>query len=1247
MPIFQESGSTSPSDIDPKSIAVVGLSCRFPSEASNAESFWEFIKTGKSAYSDASKRWNVDAFHHTVRGRVNTSAAKGAHFLDQDLGAFDAGFFNISHNEAIALDPQQRFMLEITYEAFENAGITLDQLAGSQTGCYVGAYTSDWRETQFRDAESAPLYSINGTGFEFLSDKVSWFYDLKGPSMTIDTACSSSLVALHQACQSLQSGSSNMAIVGGTSLLLNPDVFLYLSNQKFLAQDRRSKSFDAKGDGYGRGEGCAAVILKRVDDAIRDGDPIRAIIRGSGANSDGKTKGITLPSAEAQADLIRRVYRDAGVDMSVTSYVEAHGTGTSAGDPIELRAIAETIGRAHDPDKKVIIGSVKPNIGHLEAAAGLAGLIKSVLALEKAIIPPNILFDTPNPNIPFEKWNLQVPIIPTPWVVRRIRRASVNSFGVGGTNAHVVIDDAENYLLSRGLKHAARIGAPAKQLWKPQPKTSEQKKRLFAISAQDQGGLIRQRQSLAAHLTKIRSTISQEDTYLRNLAYTLGERRSRLPWKSYVIASSIDTLVEGLEKVDPNSLSVRSNQAPRLGFVFTGQGAQWAKMGIELCQYKVFRQSVEAADDYLQSIGAPWSAMEELRKDENESQINLPEFSQPICTVLQIALVDLLTAWNIEPVAMTGHSSGEIAAAYSLGALSKEDAWKVAYWRGILSAQINTHAPDLKGAMLAVGTSEDQANELISKVTKGEINVACVNSDSSVTVSGDVSGIEELQSILQKEGVFERRLKVETAYHSHHMVTISNPYLDAIRDIQTMSSEKGKRMYSSVPGGFVEASELGAVHWVRNLVSPVLFSDAMLELLRPTHSDDLGTGNAVDIVVEVGPHPALGGPVKQILKANNITGVDYRSVISRGKNGVDFALAFAGAMYAQGVAVDMAGVNGDVDDFSAATQTLVNLPPYEWNHTRTFWSESRLNKQYRMREYPRQSLVGAPMPQYGESERLWRGFIRISEEPWIRDHKIQSSILYPAAGFIAMAIEGAFQLADKTREISKFRLRDIQISVAAVVTEDSELEAVLQLRPHLTATRDNSSAWLEFTVSTAASGQDLRQNCSGLLLLQYSSDDHSGPSFETNLENEYTVDQYRQAEATCKTAQSAEKFYENLESLGLGYGPTFRNMRTIHSNNNKHSCCTVEISDPGSMVVSSRLDRPHFIHPATLDAMFHAAFAAKGTMKTAMVPKCIEEIMISADIAFQPGSVFRGYATAEMSGFKDMNSDLHFLDEKL
>ena len=836
-----------------------------------------------------------------------------------------------------------------------------------------------------------------------------------------------------------------------------------------------------------------------------------------------------------------------------------------------------------------------------------------------------------------------------------VRRISVNSFGVGGTNGHVVVDDADNYLLSRGVRTPNGI----KQLLTngdPAALKALHKTRIFLISAQDQDGVIRQYQSLANHLKNIKAelvTPVQQYTYLRNLAFTLGDKRSRLPWKSYVIASSIDQLIQGLENPKPES--TRSTQAPRLGFAFTGQGAQWARMGIDLYQYKIFRESVKHADSYLKSIGAPWSAMDELERDEKESRINLPEFSQPICTVLQIALVDLLASWNIHPASLTGHSSGEIAAAYALGVLSREDALKVAYWRGKLSASLPTIAPSLKGAMLAVGASEQQVNEWIADVTQGEINVACINSGSSVTVSGDVAGIQELQDMLQKKGVFERRLKVETAYHSHHMMAISNAYLSSIQDIKLLVPDNDRLMYSSVPGELVEPSQLNSVHWVRNLLSPVLFLDAMIELIRPSHISDPSSGDSVNVIVEVGPHAALQGPIKQILEANNITGVGYHSVISRGKNNVNMALAFAGAMFAQGVQIETLSVNGDSDSFMDTfhqPRLLTTLPSYSWNHTHSFWNESRLSKQYRMREHPRQSLIGAPTPHYGESERLWRGYLRMSEEPWIRDHQIQSSILYPAAGYIAMAIEGAVQLADKSRVISRLRLRDIQISVAAVMIEDASLEVIVQLRPHLTSTRENSSTWFEFTVSTAASDQDLRQNCCGLILIEYHQG-HGEDAMTLNegyLENKAVLDRYKAAERICQETDSPEQFYDHLGSLGLNYGPTFRNMTEIHSGKGQ-SCCVVEVSDPGSTVISSNTDRPHIIHPATLDAMFHAAFAAtkgkSGQLKAAMVPTSIEELVVSADIPFEPGSRFRGCCDVKSAGFRDISANIHMLNEGL
>ena len=848
----------------------------------------------------------------------------------------------------------------------------------------------------------------------------------------------------------------------------------------------------------------------------------------------------------------------------------------------------------------------------------------------------------------------------------------VQAFGYGGTNAHVVLDDAFHYMAERSLK-GIHFTEPSistdlynipvstegrtknsvnrkKDALKLQ-KTEAKKVRLFVFSAQDQDGLNRQRESFARHLEDYSSRLAgakqSSDLYLRDLAFTLGERRSQLAWKMCMTASSMDELLFGLRDRSSDIPSFRPSSEPTVGFIFTGQGAQWARMGAELNQYRVFRESIEKADEYLRTIlQCTWSAKEEINREAGQSNIDLPAYSQPLCTILQIAFVDLLESWNIIPSVMAGHSSGEIAAAYCLGALTKEDALKVAYYRGLLSSQMKVLSPSLRGAMLAVGASEPQAQSWIDQLSCDDVVVACVNSPSSVTVSGGALGIAELEAMLKQKGVFARKLKVETAYHSPHMDMISAPYLEMMEGVQTQNGRECRNMYSAVTGGPVDPSELGPVNWVRNLVSPVLFYEAIYELLQPTQGDQRITETAVDILLEIGPHSTLQGAINQTMKKHGIKGVDYRSVLSRGKNGIETTLAAAGALFAQGVPVNIGQVNNDTDEaFGEPPHPLVDLPSYCWNHSRTFWAESRISKQYRFREHPRYSLLGAPCSNFGEREQLWRGFQRTSEEPWIRDHKIQTSILYPAAGYIAMAVEAACQIAAKGKVIRDFKFRDIQIIAPAVVTEDSDLECIFQLRPHLAGTRDSYSTWWEFTVSSSVSGQDLRQNCFGLMLIEYQSAEDTGLGFERDMEDQAYKHQYSEAEKLCLTSEDPKDFYRDLASLGLNYGSTFQNIAQIRKGNGQ-SCCAVDISDPGFLEMSGQIDRPHVIHPTNLDAMFHAVFAAfRGHLKEAMVPKSIDELTISADIPFKIGTRFKGFSNAAKHGFRELMADLVMLDE--
>lgn len=496
---------------------------------------------------------------------------RSAHFLEGDIAAFDAPFFSISPAEASGMDPQQRLMMESAYEAIENAGIPMEKLAGSNTSCYVGCFSRDYNEILTHDPETSPVYVSTGNGAAILSNRVSYFFDLKGPSLTVDTACSSSLVALHLACQSLRSGESKAAIVGGTNLIFNPDVMIAMSNVHFLGPDAKCYTYDHRANGYSRGEGIAAIVLKPLEDALRDNDTVRAVIRGSASNQDGRTAGIMLPSRDAQQSLINSAYKSAKCDPSVVGYFEAHGTGTPAGDPLEAGAIGSTLGQHRGPGEELYVGSIKTNIGHLEGTSGLASVIKTVLALEKGAIPPNLNFEKGSESIDFEGWHIRVPTELVPWPIPGVRRASINSFGFGGTNAHIILDDAYHYLKSRGLRGSHRT-SPTPLLLEDTAISngnsviatdspghsgyvsngsddglcvSQKQHRIFIWSTHEEGIA---KDNAVAYAEQLRSRKeADENQFLDDLSYTLCERRSRLPLKCFIVANSIQDLSSKLE----------------------------------------------------------------------------------------------------------------------------------------------------------------------------------------------------------------------------------------------------------------------------------------------------------------------------------------------------------------------------------------------------------------------------------------------------------------------------------------------------------------------------------------------------------------------------------------------------------------------------------------------------------------------------------------------------------------------------
>ena len=612
-----------------ESLAVVGFALKFPQDATSPEKFWDMLTEQRCAMTDfPASRLNINAFYHPDISQRNTLPLRGGHFIQEDLGAFDTTFFSITPTEAAAMDPAQRGLLETAYMAFENAGISLDRANGSNTSVHTGCFTDDYKLQLLKDTEQIPTYAATGASLAMLANRLSWFFNLSGPSMNIDSACSSSGIALDHACQLLRNKDCDMSLVAGCNLTFVSDYTSILTKMGFLSPDSRCYTFDQRANGYARGEGMGVVLLKRLTDAIQDRNTIRAVIRSSGSNQDARTPGITQPSSKAQEHLIRETYRKAGLSMEPTRFVEAHGTGTQIGDTVEMDALGNAFRSHRSLEDPLYVGAVKTNIGHLEGASGLAGLIKAVLVLETGTIVPNTNFEHINKRIDTEHLKVSLPMKCLPWPTDGLRRISVNSFGFGGSNSHVVLDDAFNYLRNHnllGIHCTARTPPkipepelPPKSLnyhqdlsnqddgWKAAVSAFRTPK-LLVFSASDKGGPTRIATQYQEHLVKILGKDIDHEDYVKNLAYTLDSCRSTLLWTSHVILhsfSDIDRLTDKLSRS-----VTRKAKPPSLGFIFTGQGAQWYAMGRELLDFPVFKESVESATAFLRCLGCEWSAI--------------------------------------------------------------------------------------------------------------------------------------------------------------------------------------------------------------------------------------------------------------------------------------------------------------------------------------------------------------------------------------------------------------------------------------------------------------------------------------------------------------------------------------------------------------------------------------------------------------------------------------------------------------
>ncbi|KAF1962478.1 hypothetical protein CC80DRAFT_499849 [Byssothecium circinans] len=1119
-------------------IAIIGLSCRFPGEATTPSRFWDLLKNRGSGFSSSTNRYNAEAFQHAVGhgNRQNVIPTRGGYFLEQDPYVFDAAFFNITAVEAAALDPRQRIAMEVAYEALENAGLPLQKVAGTQTACFMGSSMSDYRDGVSRDFANAPKYHILGVSDEMISNRISHFLDIHGPSATVQTACSSSLVATHLSCQSLRSGESEMAITGGVGLILSIDGTMHLNNLGFLNPEGHSRSFDEKAGGYGRGEGCGVIVLKPLDKAIRDGNTIRAVIRASGVNSDGWTQGVTMPSGEAQAALI-------------------------------------------NTSKHMALGP------------------KQAIQSKRAPFTP----------------------------VAQTRRMSISGFGMGGTNAHVVLE-------REAVSQPGAVTSPTNGVL-----ASRIGSRLFAFSSHDKAGFERVGQALAEHLDKLGPAASSPE-YLADLAHTLATARSGLSWRSTCFAGDVAELRAKLTTQYQHHLGENATRSPskppRIGLVFTGQA------------------SIEESSRFLEEMGCSWDPIAKMSRPQEESKLGIPEISQPICSVLQIALVDELCSCGVRPAKVVGHSSGEITAAYSIGALSHRDALAVAYFRGKASAGLKHRT----GGMMAVGCSREHAKKLITDA-KIPATVACVNSPSNVTVSGDSAHLEALEAVVQEQGLFARRLKVHVAYHSSYMHSCSSEYYASIEDIEfgivsptDDDAQSRPIMVSSVTGAEIDAKELGPYYWIRNLTSPVLFTDAIKELACPDRIEKPKTKD-IDILVEIGPHSTLGGPIEQILTHYGIQNVAYMSALARGKNAIDTTLNLASELFRQGVDVNMSKANGDSNCY-----LLTDLPPYPWNHSEQFRADSRLQRESVSRKAPKRSLLGALMPNMEESVHVWRGFIRLDDEPWLRDHTVGSNTVFPGAGMVSTVLEAAQQLVEHGKTPHAFRLRDISFLAAMTLPENMATEVTVHIRPHLLATTGNVPAtWWEFTFSSCAglTGQ-MRNNCRGLISIAYKDSRSPHMAQEEAMIEEIRISDYRRTLLELPEICPKEFFYERMAKSALPYGPVFRGVERCHPGSGK-AVYEVNILDIGETFTKGKLERPFLIHAATLDAIFQGWLGSTCDSDShgnfgfdkPLVPTSIGELEIAADIPGDVGYRMLGLCQSRKQTFNDFLADIHMFDAGL
>lgn len=1094
-------------------IAIIGMACRLPGQSDTPEEFWQMLDAARDGVREVPpERWDLDAFYSPDTEAEGKMYTREGGFVD-DIDQFDPGIFGITPREAISMDPQQRMLLETSWEALERAGIAPDSLTGTQTGVFVGVSSQDYYQNTMVNRTDINPYSGTGAGLNVATGRISYVLGLQGPNFAVDTACSSSLVALHTAITSLRQGESSLALAGGVNAIINPMNSVYFCKLGALSPDCRCKTFDASANGYVRGEGAGMLVLKRLSDAQEDGDKILAVLRGSAINHDGRSGGLTVPNGLAQKAVLNAALDNARLDPSEVSYIEAHGTGTPLGDPIEMHALIDVFTQERDESDPLVVGSVKTNIGHLESAAGVAGVIKVVLAMQNEKLPKHLHLNELNPHISLDGAPVKFLHDAMDWGRNdeKSRIAGISSFGISGTNAHVIVEEADPYQIER-----------------EEPEEADSLPQVLALSA-------RSPQAVAEMAGRLQASLAATpDVPLSHICRTIATGRSVQPIRAAVSADSVSQLSERLKTLARGQTDIGIVSAdkpvsgkPKIAFLFSGQGAQYNGMGRELYEQEpVFCEALEQADEALEPyLGC---SIIDIMHAEDDERLHDTEFTQPALFALEYALATLWRDWGVEPELVMGHSVGEFAAACISEVLTLDEAAGLIATRGRLMQSLPAG-----GGMAAIVAKADDVKTWIEPYA-GRLEIAAANAPRNTVVSGELAALEELVDALTDKDVRVSQLRVSHAFHSH----LLEPMLGELKDAADKLTHRQPvmRYISNLTGTAITQESLNGDYWANHARQPVLFEKGIQA------AADAG----IDCFIEIGPHATLISMAQQCVAQPD---VHWLASLKRNADDLTAMNETLGALHVKGVNVAWENVYAYVD------AEPVILPTYPFERE-TYWIERRSaltsdNNVFATSAGGDHALLGQRLQTAGR-DILFQCALNTRTHPWLVDHAVSGQPIFPATGYLEIALAAARVLKPE----HDYVLEQIAFEMPLALQQESSAIVQTVLRP------DGSSGDLEFEIFSLKDEQsgEWQRHALGRMVKS------TANSLQINVE---------ELQVNLSKRHDAQQNYAQMSAAGMEYGPAFQGVTQLQSGDGEsfaHITCPESLSNVGMSLHPALLD---------------------------------------------------------------------------